>query len=236
MNPQYLQSLKSGSGSVDSLAIPIRDTGGAVLGHLIPIGKWILDRPDLITSIARWRKTFMRMFLAQFVSTEPKTRNYLEALAIGQPDRMLFMIRTLEGRDVGHVGLSNITLVEGELDNLMRGEQGGHARLVYFAEVTVLAWGFHILGLRRIVARVLSYNWMALQMHQDVGFTEAARFSLSKVVDGSDVNHLPVTGDEESNVNYSCLEMALTPQDFEARTAWLAMARNVEQEMLHGRD
>ena len=217
-----LAQFKNCDGSIYDCMMPIRDIQGITVGYLIPIGSWLLKQPQLIERISRWRQTFMRMFLAQFISTAEKTFNYLKLLSIEQPDRILFIIRTLEGHDVGHVGLSNITPNHAELDNLMRGEPGGHVRLVYFAELAVIDWAFKVLKLRRITARVLSYNWMALEMHREVGFQEIARYPLLKIVDGDDINHVHATKPENSNVNYSCLELELNIEDLATTAPWLS--------------
>lgn len=185
------------------------------IGTLVPIGPWILSDEHHIGLICAWRQASMRMFLAQFESTMERTRHYLEARSVGEADRILFLIHDQHERCVGHGGFSGISALTAELDNLMRGVSGGHPGLIYHAERTLMSWLFDTIGSAEITARILSYNWMVMELHQSLGFTQRASFPLKKMDSGGIVNH-ETTDTEHANVRYTCLELALTPDAFRA--------------------
>ena len=169
-------------------AISVKDNCDTEIAKLVPIGNWALDDDHLLESFAKWRQTFMRFFLSQFVASPASTQGYLKNLSIGQTNRIFFALYV--GADLmGHIGLSNIDHESAELDNIIRGISGGHRDLMYFAEKTVLNWAFSTLAVERVYAQVMSKNFMALSLHERFGFSLKERFPLKKIVDGSSVSH-----------------------------------------------
>jgi len=158
--------------------IPIRHDGD-VLGHLVPIGPWIIDDWDVIGQISQWRAQAMRMFLTQFESTPEKTTAYLTNRSVGDDDRILFMIE-VEGEFLGHVGLASIAQTTAELDNLMRGMSGGSPELMEASERTTVEWAFTALNLESLYLRILSYNFMAKTIHERLGFVTTQRLPLRR--------------------------------------------------------
>lgn len=199
-------------------ALPLHNRAGEAIGSLLPIGPWLLDDAAQIAAISAWRQRAMRMFLTQFTATPENTRHYLEALSIGEPGRLLWLILDERGRCIGHVGLSGATAADGgraELDNLMRGVEGGDPRLVHSAEVALLRWAFEQLGLQHIDVRVVSYNWMVIALHEEVGFQTTRQAPLHKRVDGDLTLHDECAA-EQANVRYHCTHMALDRARFGA--------------------
>ncbi len=203
-----------------SSRVYILDKQRNVIGFLVPVGEWILADEVKIEQIRMWRQRTMRMFLTQFESTFEKTFGYLKHLSIEQQGRMFFLIYDDKHRFVGHVGIAGVDGIKGELDNLVRGVDGGHPRLVYFAEVALLNWCFQNLGIVESDVRVLSYNWLVLSLHEEVGYKHIENIPLKKVTKDGVVFHEAVTTDE-SNVNYSCTKMLLQKDAFYAINDWL---------------
>lgn len=154
---------------------------GTKIAELIPIGRWALNDEDLLNSFASWRQRFMRFFLTQFIASKESTASYLKNLSIPKTDRIFFAIY-VEKKLIGHIGLSNVTSDKAELDNIIRGVSGGHADVMYFAEKTLLTWAFEELKVQRVDAQVMSKNFMALSLHERVGFKLSERHFLKKVV------------------------------------------------------
>ncbi len=202
----------------DSLkvAIDIEDATGSRIGLLQPVGEWILNKPDQVDLIKTWRQRAMKMFFVQFESTHERTLTYLKDLSIGQDNRLFFMIRDVEERVIGHIGISNANRKSVELDNIMRGVQGGDPRLIYQAEVSLLAWCFNTLGIEYVEARVASYNWMAASLHQEIGFTIFENQPLRKYEENGVIYHEPVSA-ERANVRYFCTKLILSKDDFQKR-------------------
>ena len=196
-------------------SLPIRDKQDEVIGILIPVGSWILGDPDTIAEIAEWRERAMRMFLTQFQSTIERTTHYLRNLSIGHTSRILFMIQDTEGSFVGHVGLADVTETQAELDNLMRGKSGGPPHLMLAAEYEILKWGFGVLGLESIHLRILSYNFLAIDIHKSLGFVTTEEVPLIKKKNDGQTTLTPCIA-EETNVTFTCSVMRLDRDTFRA--------------------
>ena len=202
------------------LAIPVTSAQGETVGKLVPVGEWILDDREKIELISGWRKRAMRMFLTQFESTYEKAHGYLKNLSVAQENRLLFLMYDDAGRFVGHMGLADVNGARGELDNFMRGVDGGNPNLVFLAELALLHWAFGTLGLQQSVVSVLSYNWLTVQLHEEVGFTVTENLPLKKSETDGVVTHATCSA-AEANVKYSYTRLALQKSDFYAKFAWL---------------
>lgn len=189
--------------------IPIIDGDGVTVGNLIPVGNWILDDEELIQSICDWRKRDMKNFFVQFESSFSNTREYLINFSIKKQDRLFFIITDLNERFLGHIGISNIRVNEAELDNMIRGERGGPRNLIELAEKTLINFSKVHLGIDKVTLKVMSFNFLALQIHQRLGFIVSAEIPLVKTAspDGTIHHANAMTGD--SNVPYKCLALSL---------------------------
>lgn len=209
MNSTLDLSLLKASASKDAslrLAIPLAD--GTVIGTLLLAGAWVLDDRGLLDQVTQWRRRSARMFLSQFEPTIERTQAYFREIALAKSDRALFFLVDPENRVMGHMGIANWTTTSAELDNVVRGIGGGHPQLMYFAERRLLDWVFAQSSVSRIFARVLSYNWMAQDLHSSLGFVTTQRQSLKKVVTAEAINHEPVSP-ESANVAYQCVIMEI---------------------------
>lgn len=220
-----VQSMKCDSyAAARALALPVFNAERVQIGELVPVGRWMLDDHDKIAAMASWRQRAMRMFLTQFNSTAEGTANYLRKLAVPEPDRLLFLLLDEEQRFVGHLGLAAVGDGSAELDNLMRGVGGSDPRLVYFAELALLDWAFSTLGVTRSAVQVLSYNWMVLALHEEVGYVVAEQLPLFKSEQDGVITHRTVAA-ADSNVRYTDTRMLLSRQALYARAPWLAGAQ-----------
>jgi RimJ/RimL family protein N-acetyltransferase len=202
------------------LSIDVFDKSKNAIGKLVPVGDWILDDRDAIELIRSWRQRAMRMYLTQFESTYEKTFGYLRNLSIAQEGRIFFLIYDSDNRFIGHIGISDVNGKSGELDNLMRGVEGGDPRLVYFAEIALLDWCFKHLEIVETDVRVLSYNWLVISLHEEVGYVHKEKIPLKKnVKDG--VTFHDIVGESESNVKYGCVKMLLRKEMFYEANSWI---------------
>ncbi len=201
--------------------ILISDKAQNFIGYLVPVGEWILSEESKIEHIRLWRQRAMKMFLTQFESTFEKTLEYLKNFSIDQKNRIFFLLYDDFDRFVGHIGIANVNEGKGELDNLMRGTDGGHPRLIYFAEVGLLNWCFKNLGLLESDVRVLSYNWLVISLHEEVGYKIVENIPLKKISEDGIVFH-NLTSVEKSNTKYSCTKMLLKKEPFYEINHWLS--------------
>ena len=202
---------KATLGEARLCGIPIK-YDESIVGHLIPVGAWILEDSGLIELISEWRARARLMFLAQFESTPEKTERYLRERSIADDSRILFMIE-VSGEFLGHVGLANINQTSAELDNLMRGVSGGIPELLEASERALVAWAFKKLDLDMLYLRVLSYNWMAKSIHEQIGFLTGERLPLRQEI-LPDGRVLVQCGTGEATVPYTCDVMELERKEF----------------------
>jgi RimJ/RimL family protein N-acetyltransferase len=213
-NIEVIASLKKTTfTAARGVAVQVVDADGVVVGCLVPVGEWILQDGSSVEAIRAWRQRAMRMFLTQFQSTVEKTFRYLREFSIARENRLLFLIYDRDGLLVGHLGVSDVDGSSGELDNLMRGTPGGHRDLVYFSELALIDWCFQVLKIDRLHLRALSYNGLALELHERVGFETMARLPLRKV-GSDDLTVYQVCSEQEASVAYRCVLMELTISRF----------------------
>ena len=202
------------------VSVEIFDANKKNIGRLVPIGPWIINEKDKIELIHSWRSRAMRMFLTQFDSTYEKTLSYLKNLSIGQEGRILFLMYDSNDQFIGHIGIANVDGRIGELDNLIRGVRTNHPRLVYFAEIALLNWCFKNLEITESDVRVLSYNFLVISLHEEVGYVRSESIPLLKNIKNGDTSHEMCLA-HESNVNYSCIRMLLKKDDFYQVNNWI---------------
>lgn len=167
-----------------SCKIHLHDDSGEPSGTLEPLTRRHIPENDVIESMTRWRNRASRYFMTQFEATPERTRAWLSDTVLADSSRMLFLMRS-PMKLVGHYGFKNLTSESAELDNLVRGEPGGHPRLVYHAELGMIRWLFDTFNLKRITAHVLSDNFPVLDMHRSVGFVDAELIPLRRVASAS---------------------------------------------------
>lgn len=200
--------------------IPILNFESQKIGKLVPVGNWILQARELIELMSIWRQRTMRMFMTHFESSYEMTYGYLKNLAIAKDDRIFFIIYNNEDAPIGHVGIANLTEKSAELDNLMRGVEGGEPRLVYFAECALLNWCFKELENQTNDVSVLSYNWLAIGLHEEVGYMHIGKEHLFKEKRGDFIVHEIVDVDA-TNVKYSLVKMLICCGDFYKTNSWI---------------
>lgn len=203
-----------------STRIIVSDKKLNTIGYLVPVGEWILSEKKKIEQISAWRQKNMRMFLTQFASTFEKTFGYLKKLSIAQEGRIFFLLYDSNDRFVGHMGVADVDGNQGELDNLMRGVNGGDPGLIFFAEVALLNWCFQTLGIVKSDVRVLSYNWIVISLHEEVGYKLIENVPLKKITKDEVIFH-EVSTIDDANVKYSCTRMSLDRNEFYEKHSWL---------------
>jgi len=179
VNAGVLHAVKSGQQDrATELAIPIISSSEES-SKLVPIGSWIFSRQDLIESMASWRERSMRFFLAQFEASASLMTSYLEKYAVGDPNRILFLI-FVEGRPLGHIGLANVTSGEAEVDNMIRGAPGGSSSLMADSELALLNWAVDEMGIGSFQLRIQSRNFLAKRIHAQLGFRVTESLTLRR--------------------------------------------------------
>jgi hypothetical protein len=140
-------------------------------------------------------------FLNQQPVTTETTRAFIVNSLFTDATRLLFIVRSSAG-PVGTIGLKVAPpWVHGagpgekdqsgrrlaELANLLRGSREGHPMLMYYAEMSLMGWGFLEFDIEMIWTAVPSDNRLALALHKSAGFKATELIPLLK----SNINGVP---------------------------------------------
>jgi hypothetical protein len=167
--------------------LPIRDEGMAEIGFLKAFDRADLDDKNLIETMAKARTRFKEFFLTQFDVTPENKRAWLESSVLGNDDKMLFLVETLDGVVVGQDGF---TVLEGgafALDGTMRWARGGHTRLFEMSQAERARICFGLLDLSLCRIELFKKNAMAAYVVRKGGFAFEKEYSLSVSREGGKV-------------------------------------------------
>jgi len=182
---KFLKELKKTAGSATELVLPVGKPIEAIL-RPVATTKHTINHVD-VTLLSEWRNRFVKSFLTEFHSHDERTIEWLLNTVSKDTGKILFMIDTINGETIGHVGLGFIDWEKGyvEADAIVR---GGIARkgLMKLILQHLLQWANNTLDLNNSWVRVRSDN-PAVYFYQKVGFVESKRIPLSKIEDASSV-------------------------------------------------
>jgi len=119
---------------------------------------------DLCALVAEWRNRSLGFFFDQRKVDSDSARRYLYHKLSSVSDK--FFTVKLSGLLVGHVGLKNLTAVEGELDNLMVGKRVPTLNVADGIEKFILDYAGGGLGLKRLYLNLLSHNVLVKRLHE----------------------------------------------------------------------
>lgn len=162
------------------VSLAVLDDEGRLTARLIPIGHSNALTDEVLQNLFRWRQGAMRSFLTVFEPSLEKTRGYLEAVALADSARLLFLIEDAEGRAVGNIGLCNITAADAEIDNVIRGESVGRSDFMTWVLRALIRFAHDRLNVERVYLNVLADNERAIRSYQRVGMVETNRVPLAR--------------------------------------------------------
>ena len=179
LTPDVVSSLKNNTS--EKFSIAIKDNNDKAIGSLVLVQKRDANNPIILDALTRWRKKYMKYFLTQFNASTNRTKSWLENIVIPSTDRLLFLILDEDNNLIGNFGIADILFDRCELDNLIRGEKGGHPKLIYFSELSLLKWLFLEKNVKRVNLHVFANNLPTIKLHKSVGFVEIGRRKLERV-------------------------------------------------------
>ncbi|WP_069998734.1 GNAT family N-acetyltransferase [Cellulosilyticum sp. I15G10I2] len=153
--------------------MPIYNQQDTLCGYLVPVIKaYRIVMPVCGKLLARWRNENPSMSADQFTATSQGTEKWLDELIIQRDDRILFLIVTVDGEKVGHIGYSSFNYEEQscEVDAVLRGEKSVHPGMMTFALGALTSWGLKDLKLLIIRLRVFSDNTRAVAFYKRNNF------------------------------------------------------------------
>lgn len=170
------------AGRNQRLVIMGEPNGSTPIGSLSAISLAELRESGLVELLTRWRAEHQRAFASRFNVTIEGTQRWLRDRVIGDPARVLFLIRDAADLPVGHVGMIMHTSPRSsaEVDAVLRGERAV-AGTMASALRAMENWARTELGMADIWLRVLASNRRALHFYDRLGYAETGRQPLVSV-------------------------------------------------------
>ncbi|HZE59503.1 MAG TPA: hypothetical protein VE085_03020 [Burkholderiales bacterium] len=217
---RLLLGYKNNASPEERFSLSVADAEGRRIGSLVCLDRGLSGDARVVAKLTEWRQRHMRHFLTQFVATSERTLAWVQRIVLPSQDRILFLVYTAEGDLVGNCGVCDLGPSYGALDNVIRGEKGGAARLIYFSEIALLSWLYGALGCQRVGLQVFSNNDRAIALYSSIGLTVARRRKLtfSDHADGRTYHIDSRLGDP---AGFDCLEMALEKGAFLRAHPWV---------------
>jgi RimJ/RimL family protein N-acetyltransferase len=152
--------------------------------RLLCVARSILNVPEDIERIAKWREQNAIGFPAVFKVTNEGTRVWCQKALLDVADRVLFWVIDSRQNKIGHVGLFRLSANSEhiEIDNIVRGEVSEDRRIMREAIRTMLQWQREVLKIPRSFLRVFANNPSALKLYEELGYKEIQRVPMRKVV------------------------------------------------------
>jgi len=187
--------------SHETLNINILDKDDNYIGRLNLLNKNNENFDLVIQYLTQWRSNNMKYFLTQFNATFERTKSWLEEVVFPSDSKLLFIIFDDHDNLIGNIGVTNISSNSCEIDNLIRGEQGGHPSLIYYTEVCLIRWLFLQNPLYNVYLHVFSNNYLTIMLHKSVGFNEVNRYDLFKQIsENGEIQYLKQSDEMPINI------------------------------------
>ena len=222
VNPRLSIALSSKNNEVAGkhFSILIANNEGLLIGRLTGVDRALTSDDSIVADLTAWRQRAMTSFLTQFEARNDRTRAWLQRVVIPSPDRILFLICIPSGEPIGNIGIRNLGVNAGEIDNIIRGEKSGEPRIIYFGAIALLSWMFGYLNFEKATLHVFSNNIPALNLYESLGFTKSRSIPLSCRKLPQLIEYL-LNSTEGDAVDFDCLEMELDRGSFLSFHPWV---------------
>lgn len=111
---------------------------------------------------------------------------------------------------MGQYGFKDLDGDSAFLDNLIRGERGGHPLLMKYAVSALAEWLFDVMQVNMVYGYTFANNAMALKLNRDVGFSCAEKFPLQKHIVGDEIKWVIGKAGEPSPDNHYYQKIVMT--------------------------
>jgi RimJ/RimL family protein N-acetyltransferase len=215
------QSLMVNHSKRNATAIPIVNQAGSIIGSMRPIGHVDADDDHLVENLTSWRNANGQFFLTRFEATTSRTSSWLRNQVLADDTRAFCLICSDDGTAIGHLGVRGLGGNAPELDNMIRGRDGGDPQLMYFAEIAMIRWLFRQPGVEKVTLGVFSNNWIPISLHQSIGFKSREWLPLYRHERADEIHFStdPNATAEKQKFKYLIMELARVDfEDFCTRT------------------
>lgn len=190
-------------------SLPVKNNK-KIIANLKVVSKDLINDKQLIGNLAQWRKLHSYWFPSQFKVTKTGTKKWLKNQLIDVPDRILFIIETPDGQEIGHLGLNrfNFTDLSCEIDNVVRGN-GLLPGIMTKALRVLINWSFFHLGIKTLYLRTFADNKRAIKLYKKTGFKELEKIPLNKIIKNNTIQWVEILNVKKSPVDRYHLKMYL---------------------------
>lgn len=136
---------------------------------LKPLTANSLKNIDYLSSITEWRRNYKDFFFNDFEPTIERTEKWLKSVFLSSP-RSLFFLLFFEEKFIGHYAFKNLTEQSAFLDNLVKGVQGGHSKIIETAVTKLIDWLFDNFCISQVNGTILTDNPYSIMSHKRFGF------------------------------------------------------------------
>lgn len=155
-----------------------------------------LENAELINKITQWRNEYKTCFLTEFKPTNERTKNWLKNAVIGNPNRLLFKILSLEGELIGHIGAIRRDHYI-EYDYYILGKKIPLKDFAITIARRMLLWLLEIEPKMFILGNVRSDNIHALDFHKRTGFNIYREVPLKRnILKNNEIEFTPIRNNE----------------------------------------
>ena len=173
-------------GSIDFLKIKFS------LGEIIL--KLVDTSDETVSLLYNLRKKYRKMFATDFEMTEDKTRNWINNLILGNPERILFIIY-FDGKKIGCIGNGGYDKKNNSsrLDNMMKDPLYDLPGVMTIVEKVYLKWMFDDLRLSKITGFLFSDNSRMIKIHKKCGWINVDVVPIKKNFTGEETRWEEIT-------------------------------------------
>lgn len=194
------------------VGITVYDDEDSSVAQLVPVNDRTLMFFDNACELSSdWRNRFQDGFLTRFTATPERTLQWLQNEVIPRNDKILFFI-VVDGTIVGHIGLTDITADNAEIDNVVN----TYRQKSFFYQVlhTVVQLCFDMLSVKKITIRYLSENAAAVRAYGKIFQEKPVRIDPMRRIQTGDMVKYIVCGSENADVDTWYLTSELAEESF----------------------
>jgi len=169
---------------IDLKCVPVYDDENNLCAYMVPINyDYENNMPNVVEYISKWRVQNPSISTGTFEVTDERTKIWLDNLVLDRWDRLLFLLRDLDGSYIGHLGFSSVDVINknAEVDSVLRGDREAMPGIMTFAMRSLIRFGTNVMALDEIILNVFDDNKHAIMFYEKLGFNEVSKIPLYEV-------------------------------------------------------
>jgi hypothetical protein len=136
---------------------------------LLPLTKIVAQDDYYLSKITEWRLKNSQFFFSEFEPSIERTKTWLHSSFLSSPRNMFFLLH-FQNEFIGHCAFKNLSHKSVYLDNLIKGVQGGHAKIIETTVKGLINWLFSQFQIQEVTGSVLANNAYGIISNRKIGF------------------------------------------------------------------